>query len=142
MAAGVCYSWLMQPRISIFALGTAVAALVSLAFVVPQVANLVSLIQQGGIALLGLAPFGLIFLLTCGPQFLLMWGIYKRNRPALALSALVFPVVWLMGWPTDWYKELNGTAQTAEMITTVIIALAMAGMYVWLLKAARRAGRA
>jgi len=70
-----------------------------------------------------------------------MWGIAKRNRVALALSALVFPIVWLIGLPTEWYNRLTGSEQTAEMVVAVMTALAMAGFFVWLLVRANKLKR-
>ena len=127
----------MKPSTSAFKWGLVVAGVAALPWVVSQVVSLVSILQEGGLELLGL-PIGiLIFLVTCVPLFVLMGGIRKRSTLAVALSVVVFPYAWLGGLE-DWSSRLMGTVHQVEMVVSIAVALFVAGFFVRLAVIANR----
>lgn len=80
--------------------------------------------------IIGIPSVSLIFAAVCVPVYACLYGLYKQNRLAVAVSAVLFPLLWLMGLPTAWSKNLTGATYAAEVAVTVAAALVLCAWYV------------
>jgi hypothetical protein len=116
------------------------AALPTFYAVARWIAAIGILINQGIVAsFLGFILLAAMLLITIGPIFICLYGIYRHWRWAIGLSAGVFPVLWLIECYISSYAQPSGLAHTIELILSLAIALGLTYAFITRFRATKPA---